>query len=272
MVLVLTMSLPPLTPLWIALASAAGLLFVLWLIHLRIGNAGLVDVGWAASIGGIGVAFALAGTSDPARRWVLGAVVGLWGLRLTSHLLNDRVIGEPEEGRYERLRTYWGEHANAWFLAFFLAQALLAALLAIPFAYAAFAPGVALGALDILGAAVFTGSWIGVAVADKQLQRFRRDDANKGKVCNIGLWRWSRHPNYFFEWLMWCGFALLALPAPSGWVGLLAPALILFFLLKLTGIPATEHHMLKTRGDAYRRYQARTSAFVPWPPRKEAVS
>ncbi|MDJ0974360.1 MAG: DUF1295 domain-containing protein [Planctomycetota bacterium] len=268
----LAIALPPATPLLAALGAAAALQLVLWVISIRVRNAGLVDVGWAASIGGIGVGLALAGTSDPGRRWLLGAMVGIWAFRLTSHLLGDRVLGHPEEGRYVRLRAYWGRRANLWFLAFFQGQALLAALLAVPFAYAAFAPGVALGPLDIVAALVFVAAWSGEAIADKQLQRFRADPANKGKVCNIGLWTWSRHPNYFFEWLMWCAFALLALPAASGWVGLLSPLLILVFVLKLTGIPATEHHMLKTRGDAYRRYQATTSAFVPWPPRKEAVS
>lgn len=101
-------------------------------------------------------------------------------------------------------------------------------------------------------------------LADRQLARFRADPANKGKVCQAGLWNYSRHPNYFFEWLVWVGYAVFALGSPWGWLGLIAPALMLHFLLNVTGIPMTEELSLKSKGDAYRAYQRTTSAFVPW--------
>jgi steroid 5-alpha reductase family enzyme len=111
---------------------------------------------------------------------------------------------------------------------------------------------------------------IGEAVADQQLHNFKKNTANKGKTCQVGLWKYSRHPNYFFDWLVWIGFATFAVTSPWGFVGILSPALILCFLLGLTGIPATEAQALRSRGEEYRDYQRRTSAFVPWFPKKPA--
>ena len=108
----------------------------------------------------------------------------------------------------------------------------------------------------------------GEAAADAQLNKFKSDPSNKGRTCQVGLWRYSRHPNYFFEWLIWVAFALFALASPGGCWGLLSPALILYFVLRVTGIPATEAQAIRTRGEEYRRYQQTTSAFVPWFPKK----
>ena len=116
---------------------------------------------------------------------------------------------------------------------------------------------------DWLGFSVWLIGIGGESVADAQLKRFKADPANRGLSCKSGLWNYSRHPNYFFEWLTWIGYATIALPAPWGFAGILAPAMILFFLLRVTGIPATEEHALKSRRD-YREYQASTSAFIPW--------
>jgi steroid 5-alpha reductase family enzyme len=101
-------------------------------------------------------------------------------------------------------------------------------------------------------------------VADQQLKRFRQDPANKGKVCQTGLWNYSRHPNYFFEWLVWVAFFLAAAATPLGWLTVYCPALMLYFLFRVTGIPATEEQSIRTKGEAYREYQRTTSVFVPW--------
>ena len=101
-------------------------------------------------------------------------------------------------------------------------------------------------------------------VADRQLQRFKADPANKGRTLRTGLWRYSRHPNYFFQWLTWVAYALVALEAPYGWIGLIAPAIMLYLILFVTGVPAAEESSLRSRGEEYRRYQRETSAFVPW--------
>jgi steroid 5-alpha reductase family enzyme len=111
---------------------------------------------------------------------------------------------------------------------------------------------------------VFLAGLIGESAADWQLARFKATPGHAGRICQAGVWNYSRHPNYFFEWLVWCGFALVALAAPWGWLGLLSPALMLYTLLRVTGIPATEAAALARRGDAYREYQRTTSAFVPW--------
>ena len=107
------------------------------------------------------------------------------------------------------------------------------------------------------------------AGADAQLHRFKQDPANKGKTCQVGLWHYSRHPNFFFEWLIWVSYALYAMGSPSGAWGWLSPALMLYFVTKVTGIPATEAQALRSRGDEYRKYQQTTSAFFPWPPKKQ---
>ena len=111
-------------------------------------------------------------------------------------------------------------------------------------------------------------AWLGEAVADAQLAKFKADPASKGRTCRVGLWRYSRHPNYFFEWLTWVAFAWFATSSPNGWIGWISPALILYFLLRVTGIPATEEQALRSRGENYRRYQETTSAFLPWFPKK----
>ena len=105
---------------------------------------------------------------------------------------------------------------------------------------------------------------VGEAAADRQLDRFKRDPANRGRLCDVGLWRYSRHPNYFFEFVIWISYALYAAGSPFGWSGIVSPALILYFLFRVTGIPLTEAQALRSRGEAYRRYQETTSVFVPW--------
>ncbi len=249
-------------------AASAVLMLLLWLLHLRIGDAGLVDVGWSYSLGGAGVWCALAGDGDVGRRILLACLVGFWGLRLGTHLLVDRVLSSEEDGRYAMLREKLGGRFSMAMLPFFQAQALLVAILAVPFVLAAYADR-PFGVLDIAALVVWLIGIVGEAVADMQLRAFKRDPSSKGKTCRRGLWRYSRHPNYFFEWLMWCAYALLALAAPWGWLGLTAPALMLFLVLKVTGIPPTEARAVQSRGEDYRRYQRTTSAFFPWFPKTE---
>lgn len=252
-------------------ATAAVLQLALWAWARRVGNWAWVDVGWAGSFAA-GVAVWLARGAGPA--WPLAIAVMAWSLRLALHLATDRVIGHAEEGRYVELRRRWGrggDGARAFFV-FYQAQALLTAVLGLAFV----APFVsaphdgALGALRWLGLAVVIGAVVGETVADRQLAGFKRDPASRGRVCEVGLWRYSRHPNYFFEWLVWIGFALYSLAHPGGAVAVVGPAIILASIWKVTGIPATEAQALRSRGDAYRRYQATVSAFVPWRRREVA--
>jgi steroid 5-alpha reductase family enzyme len=245
----------------------AVMMLILWIIHLLIKNAAIVDVGWAAGLGLLAIFYASAGPGWATRKWTIAAMAGIWSSRLAGYLLFARVIGKPEEGRYVQLRQDWKTNLPLRFLFFFEFQALLDVALSIPFLVVCLNAQSPLGWPEFLGAAIWLIGMAGEAVADQQLHAFKNDPANKGKTCQVGLWRYSRHPNYFFEWLIWVGFATFALSSPWGFLGILSPALILYFLLGLTGIPATEAQALRSRGDEYREYQRRTSAFVPWFPR-----
>lgn len=249
----------------VGLGLAVGLMLLLWMLHLRLRNAGVVDVGWTVAIGMQAVTAALLGEGDPTRRLILGVVGGLWSARLALHLAR-RVFSEGEDARYTEIRERWGGNLALKFLAFFLFQGVLATVLAAPFFVAASDPSPDLHPFLWAGVALAVISVVGEGTADAQLRRFRAGATNRGQVCRVGLWGWSRHPNYFFDWLVWCAFVLLALGSPWGWATVGSPLLMLYFLLRVTGIPATEAHALRSRGEAYARYQREVSAFVPLPP------
>ncbi len=137
---------------------------------------------------------------------------------------------------------------------------------------AALNPEPTLAPLEYAGTALWMVALAGEAVADAQLAAFKRDPASKGQVCQRGLWTYSRHPNYFFEWLIWVAWALFGMASPYGWISILCPLLMFYFLFRVTGIPATEAQSLRSKGEAYRRYQQTTSAFVPWFRRQERTS
>jgi len=246
----------------------AGMMLVLWIVHLLIRNAAIVDVGWAAGLGILALFYAVAGPGYSARKWAMASMAGFWGLRLAAYLLFARVIGHPEEGRYVQLRKEWKTNLALRFLFFFEFQALLDVVLSLPFLLVCMNPHAPLGVVEKTGAGVWLIGILGEAFADQQLNNFKKNLANKGKTFRGGLWKYSRHPNYFFEWVMWVGYAVFALGSPWGWLGLISPAMILYFLMGVTGIPATEAQALRSRGNEYRDYQRTTSPFVPWFPKK----
>ena len=248
----------------IGAASVAALMLVLWLIHLRTGNAAIVDAGWAGGLAILGVLDAALGGGFWLRSLIIGTMAAIWGLRLGLYLLLTRVIGHPEEGRYQELRRQWKTNIPFKFLLFYEFQALLCVILSIPFLAASRNPNTSLSALEWAAVVLWVAAIAGEVTADSQLNRFKSDPASKGRTCQVGLWRYSRHPNYFFEWLIWMAFALFACASPYGYWGFISPALILYFVLRVTGIPATEAQALRSRGEEYRRYQQTTSAFVPW--------
>jgi len=252
----------------IGAAAVIGLMFLLWLIHFAIRNAAIVDVGWAGGLGLLAILYAGLGRAYAPRGILIAAMGGIWGLRLALHLLLTRVIGQPEEGRYVQLRQEWRTNVPMKFLLFYEFQAVLCVVMSAPFLLPALnaAPQLSIG--EFTGPVVWLIGIIGEAAADAQLKAWKARPESRGKTCRNGLWKYSRHPNYFFEWLIWMGFAIFALGSPYGYVGLISPALILYFLLRVTGIPATEAQALRTRGDDYREYQRTTSAFVPWFPRE----
>ncbi len=254
------------TMLAIGTAVALSMMFGVWLLHIRMRNASIVDVAWSAGIGILAVLYAALGGGDPVRRALVALMGGIWSVRLALFLAR-RVASGPEDARYQAIRERWGGNTILKFLWFFLFQGVLDVVLAVPFLLVANNSTPGLTAWEFAGLAVWLVAVAGEATADAQLRAFKADARNRGGICEAGLWRYSRHPNYFFEWLVWCAIALFALGTPWGWMGIMCPAMMLYFLLKVTGIPATETHMLATRGEAFRAYQRRTSAFVPWWPR-----
>lgn len=240
---------------------------LLWVIQLRTKNAGTVDVAWSAGIGALALLFAALADGHPARRWLVGGLTAVWSLRLAYYLIR-RVGGEQEDGRYQALRESYGPRANRFFFWFFQFQALLVVLFALPPLLAMTAPVGPLRAWDFIGVLICTIAIAGETLADRQLATWRANPANQRRTCRSGLWRYSRHPNYFFEWLHWWAYCAFAAGTWAGLVALLGPALMLLFLFKVTGIPPTEARALARRGDDYRDYQRTTSVFFPWFPKE----
>jgi steroid 5-alpha reductase family enzyme len=260
----------PLLLFLIGLLFSSLLMGAVWMIAVKISNAGIVDVAWALGFAPLALLYRLFGDGEPVRQNLMTVMAVTWSLRLGVHLWR-RVMGlhPREDGRYRAMRNAVEGHENFFFFWFFQAQALLLSLLSLPFLVANFDSRIGLCFSDILGFLVWLIAVSGESLADHQLAAFKALDANRGKVCSIGLWNYSRHPNYFFEWLVWVAFFLYAAPAPWGWTMILAPGIMLFFLLRVTGIPYTEEQSLRSRGEAYRTYQRTTNAFIPWIPKKQ---
>lgn len=239
-----------------------------WLCQLRSENAGYVDVLWALGVGGAATTYLWAGEGEPHARIAAAVLISIWSLRLGYHL-HYRVSGQQEDGRYQAMRTRLGAHINRFHFFFFQGQALLSWLFALPAWVIATnesrVPDMAL----IAGVVVGGGALLGEAFADQQLSNFRKNPKNAGKTCRRGLWRYSRHPNYFFEWLHWLSYPLLAVGADLALWLWLAPVVMFLFLWFVTGVPYTEKQAVKSRGEDYRLYQRETSVFFPWPPRRD---
>ncbi len=248
-------------------AAAAVVMALLWLLQRRTGDAGIVDVAWAAGVGILAAYFAWTSDGLVERRWMIAAMAGLWAARLAGYLLVP-VLRLPEDGRYRQMREEWGEKSQANLFGFFQVQAFWSVLFAAPM-WLAMRNAEPLGWTDFAGLTIFLIALGGETIADRQLGRFRNDPSTKGQVCKGGLWRYSRHPNYFFEWIHWWAYVLIGWAAPWGYLTLAGPVVMLFFLIKVTGIPPTEANALRSRGDADREYQRTTSVFFPWPPKEE---
>jgi steroid 5-alpha reductase family enzyme len=260
------------------LLVAIGLSLVMtlaWAWQRRVGNAGWVDVFWTAGLGLAGVAVSLApipGTAGPTERQELIALmVAFWSIRLGSYL-GIRVAHHAEDVRYNGFRREWGADFQRRMFWFLQAQAAASIILAICILLAVRHPATGIRLADWIGVAILAVAIVGEGIADNQLKRFKANPANKGGICNVGLWRWSRHPNYFFEWLVWMSYSVMAADFSGaylwGWLALIGPISMYYLLVYVSGIPPLETLMLKSRGDAFRRYQAATSAFFPLPPRR----
>ena len=247
---------------------AASLMATLVLLRRRIGNTGVVDAAWSLGVGVLAVAYAILLDGNLVSRGMMALFAGLWSLRLGLHILFDRVIGKKEDGRYLDLIAGWGPDARRKLFMFFQYQAVFVVVFSLPFVPLALAHGRAGVPQMILAALTWCVAMGGESLADTQLARWRNEPGNRGRTCRTGLWRYSRHPNYFFEWLHWWTYVILGATAAHGWITLVGPALMLLFLYRVTGIPYTETQALKSRGEDYRQYQKTVSAFFPWFPRK----
>lgn len=255
-----------LTSLFHVWLMSAAVMIAAWYFSMRVKNVGYVDVVWAGLMAAAAVLVSVEGDGSDLPRALVAFLGGIWGARLCIHLLK-RVMHEPEDGRYQALRAAWNG-SPAKFFVFFQMQAVIVVLFSIPF-YAA-------ASLHAGHASVWTAAaiviWLisvfGEYLSDRQLATFRNDPANKGKTCRAGLWAYSRHPNYFFEWLHWFTYVLLAFHSDYFWYSLVGPIVMLAFLYRVSGIPWTEAQALRSRGDDYRRYQDEVSAFIPWFPGK----
>lgn len=250
-------------------ALVFGLMLALWVASVRLRDASIVDPWWSIFFLLVTVHTALRTGVTPAKTLLLVAV-GVWALRLWLHLLL-RSRGKPEDPRYVAFRQRYGPQRYWWVSLFqvFLLQGVLALLISAPLQLAAAAaPPGAVSALEVAGLFVFAVGFLFEAVADGQLQAFRRDPARggSGKVLDTGLWRWSRHPNYFGEAVLWWGFWLFALGQPLGWASVYAPAPMTFLLLRVSGVAMLDAQLKRSK-PGYEDYVRRTSAFVPWPPR-----
>ncbi len=242
----------------------AGLFLLTWRLSVKLNNYSFVDVTWSLAFAPTAAWYALFSGGWWPRRLAVALLVGAWSLRLGTHLWR-RVAGHhpQEDVRYAALREKWQPDLPRAFLWFFLAQAALVWLLTLPVYLISHQATPEFQTLEYAGLALWTLALIGEGVADAQLAQFRREHQHSHRICQAGLWYYSRHPNYFFQSLLWWGLFLMALPAPWGWTAVIAPLAMLHFLLNVTGIPLTEKLSVEKRGDAYREYQRTTSAFVP---------
>jgi steroid 5-alpha reductase family enzyme len=252
----------------VAAALSAGMAMA-WVVWRSTRNSGWIDTIWTFTVGAVGLVGALVPATgllaSDGRRGVVAAFALLWALRLGAHIA-QRSAGRADDPRYAKLVAGWGADAPRQMFVLLQKQALVSIPLGLAMVLAASNPESTMRIQDWLAVVVMAVAILGEAISDRQLRKFTTDPANRGKVCGVGLWRWSRHPNYFFEWLGWLVYPLLAIGMWEwGWIALAAPACMYWLLVHVSGVPPLEEHMLATRGEAYRAYQARTSAFFPMP-------
>jgi steroid 5-alpha reductase family enzyme len=251
--------------LWTGPALAVVFL-LLWAVLGRAGRSGWADFAWASAIGLTGLCFAALADGWMPRRIAVAALALVWGGRLATHL-GKRLSHEGEDGRYIAMADSMGTSYRSFMFGFFLLQAFMAWLFSLPFFVLAQSSAEGFTTPELVGLALWLLSLVGNNLADRQLAAWKSDPGNAGKTCRSGLWAWSRHPNYFFEWLIWCAYPVMAIGTPAlPWA--VAVAAFMFVMVRfISGVPYTEQQAVRSRGDDYRRYQASVSPFFPLPPK-----
>jgi len=256
----------------IAAAALSLIMFGSWVAWRRTRNSGWIDATWTFGLGATGlagiVAPCLLSGSVMGRQILVATLIAAWSLRLGFHIVR-RTARITDDPRYAKLAREWGAGASLQMLVLVEKQALISVPLVLSIWLAGWNTA-ALRVQDLFAVLVLLAAIAGEAVADAQLRRFRAAPANRDRVCDAGLWAWSRHPNYFFEWLGWIAYPLFAVDIggayPWGWLAVSGPLCMYWLLVHVSGIPPLEEHMLERRPDEFRAYQARTSAFFPLPP------
>ena len=261
----------------IVLASAIYLcasMALAWQVQQRTGQSGWVDVFWTFATGiavVVGSLAALLFYPDASRPLILALFAGAWSLRLGFHIVARTRGAVDDDPRYAKMRDDWGDDAPRRMFILLQIQALVSVPLVLAIVVAAWNVERPLGLQDALAAFLLAVAIAGEGIADAQLRTFTKNSANRGLVCTEGLWRWSRHPNYFFEWLVWLAYPIFAINLDTrydwGWLALAAPVCMYILLTRVSGIPLLEDHMLRKYGDPYRVYQRTTNAFFPMPPK-----
>jgi steroid 5-alpha reductase family enzyme len=239
-----------------------------WGVQRATGSSGWIDTIWSFAVGLGGMAAAILADGDAGRRATVFILIAIWSIRLGSHI-GARTRGGGEDPRYAKFIEEWGASAAVKLFVFLQVQALAAFILVLAVAVAVANPALFPRPLDIIAIVIAIVAIGGEALADAQLARFRKSPEAKASVCETGLWRYSRHPNYFFEWLGWCAWLFFALDFSGrfawGWLAVLAPMLMYWLLVHVSGIPPLEDHMLRSRGEKFRALQRRVNAFFPGP-------
>lgn len=240
---------------------------VLWVVQRRTRNAAIGDVGWCVGLIVSVLWYATQAIGGVERTLLAVMLVVLYAGRLGHSILVNRVIGKEEDPRYRRLREKWGASEAVKMFVYFQLRAVAVAAFSLPFLAVLWNHRPPTSVVELVGVLIWSVALAGESRADRQLAYFRADPRNQGKVCREGLWNYSRHPNYFFEWLHWCSYVVMTMGA-SGWVFTwIGPIGMGWALLRVTGIPPAEEQALSSRGEEYKAYQATTNAFFPWFPR-----
>jgi steroid 5-alpha reductase family enzyme len=255
----------------VSAAAVAALMLSTWLLSVRLRDASVADVAWG--LGFVLIAWTTFAIADGAtvRKVLVASLTTLWGLRLAGYL-GWRQRGEGEDFRYQDMRRRYGRRFP--FLSLFLVfgiQGLGMWAVSLPL-QAAQVPDSPQGltVLDMVGVAVWTLGFFFEAVGDLQLARFRADPRNRGKVMDRGLWRYTRHPNYFGDFCVWWGLYAIALATGEAWWSVAGPVVMSCVLLKVSGKPVLEEHLTRHR-EGYPDYVRRTSPFFPWPPERRSL-
>ena len=248
-------------PLLLSVSVITCCVTVLWLVSLRLRDVSIADVWWAPGFALIAWVAPLSGGSDSPRLLLLQVLLSLWAIRLALHI-GRRGHGQPEDKRYQEMRSH---HDAFWLVSLFKVfwlQGLLQCLISLPI-YAAVVSTQPLGVLDYVGLTVGAAGVVIEAIADRQLGRFTRDPTNKNAVMDRGLWSWSRHPNYFGNAMMWWGVWLIACATKGGWRSFYGPLLMNYLLTNVSGAKLLEKSMRRTK-PGFARYMDTTPEFIPW--------